>query len=40
LSWIENNTMASVILRHYPDLDGALRSVENAFKPWRTAGID
>jgi hypothetical protein len=40
LRWIENNTMATVILRHYPDLNGALRSVENAFKPWRTAGID
>ena len=40
LHWIENNTMSSVILRHYPDLGGASRSVENAFKPWRTTGID
>ena len=40
LHWIENNTMSSVILRHYPNLTEALRGVDNAFKPWRTAGID
>jgi heme peroxidase len=36
LNWIENNTMGSVLLRHYPQLRPALRDVENAFKPWRT----
>jgi hypothetical protein len=36
LNWIENNTMSSVLLRHYPQLRSALRDVDNAFKPWRT----
>jgi hypothetical protein len=40
MRWIDDNTMSSVILRHYPDLRSALRGVDNAFKPWRTAGID
>jgi hypothetical protein len=40
LHWIENNTMSSVILRHYPELASALRGLDNAFKPWHTAGID
>ncbi len=39
LRWIEDNTMSSVILRHYPSLRGSLRT-DNAFKPWRTAGAD
>jgi len=38
MQWIENNTMSSVILRHYPGLTGALAGVTNAFKPWRTTG--
>jgi hypothetical protein len=40
LHWIEHNTMSSVILRHYPQLAEALRGLDNAFKPWHTAGID
>lgn len=40
LRWIENNTMSSVILRHYPGLADTLRGLDNAFKPWHTAGID
>jgi hypothetical protein len=40
LRWIENNTMSSVILRHYPNLEIALRGLDNAFKPWHTAGIN
>ena len=38
LHWIENNTLSSVLLRHYPSLAGALDASDNAFKPWRTAG--
>jgi hypothetical protein len=37
LEWIENNTLKSVLLRHYPNLHTALSHVDNAFKPWRTA---
>jgi hypothetical protein len=32
--WINRNTMVSVLLRHYPALEPALRGVENAFAPW------
>jgi hypothetical protein len=34
LDWIENNSMRTVLLRHYPSLAPALEGVENAFKPW------
>ena len=32
--WINANTMKSVLLRHYPSLEPALRGVDNAFVPW------
>ena len=32
--WVHENTMRSVLLRHYPELEPALRGVENAFVPW------
>jgi hypothetical protein len=34
LDWINDNTMVSVLLRHFPSLYPALRGVENAFTPW------
>ncbi len=34
MAWINENTMASVLLRHYPALAPALRTVKNAFAPW------
>ncbi len=37
LDWIENNTLKSVLLRHYPQLHTALARVDNAFTPWRAA---
>ncbi len=37
LEWIENNTMKSVLLRHYPELQNTgLDEVDNAFTPWNT----
>jgi hypothetical protein len=36
LRWIEDATMSSVLLRHYPSLAPALAGVGNAFAPWRT----
>jgi Animal haem peroxidase len=33
LDWIDNNTLSSVILRHYPELWGTI-CLDNAFKPW------
>jgi hypothetical protein len=34
LDWINDTTMRKVLLRHYPELEPALRGVDNAFKPW------
>ncbi|GAA3442849.1 peroxidase family protein [Planomonospora venezuelensis] len=38
LDWIADNTMASVLLRHHPELRPALRGVGNGFAPWHRAG--
>ena len=35
LDWIDDTRMGDVLLRHYPELEPALRGVENAFAPWR-----
>jgi hypothetical protein len=40
LRWIADNTMASVLLRHHPELRAAMRDVPNAFQPWHRAGPD
>ena len=34
LHWIANNSMATVLLRHFPGLRPALRDRTNAFVPW------
>src|SRR5690606_11337262 len=36
LDYIRQNTMMSVLLRHYPQLAPALAGVANAFHPWKT----
>jgi hypothetical protein len=36
MDWLSNNTMTSILLRHYPELAPALRGVANPFAPWRT----
>ena len=38
IDWVEENTMKSVILRHFPAVAFALDKIEdeNAFKPWKT----
>ncbi|MGK5169475.1 peroxidase family protein [Geodermatophilus sp. CPCC 205761] len=35
MEWLAENTMASVILRHHPELRAAMRSAPNAFTPWQ-----
>jgi hypothetical protein len=34
LAWVDENTMSTVLLRHYPGLRKALHGVQNAFGPW------
>jgi hypothetical protein len=38
MDWIDDNTMATVLRRHHPDLGPALRSTTNAFTPWERVG--
>ena len=39
LDWIDDTSMVDVLKRHYPELEPALRGVDNAFAPWtRTRG--
>jgi hypothetical protein len=33
-AWVKDNTMRTVLLRHFPELEPALRGVENPFAPW------
>jgi hypothetical protein len=35
MHWINDNTMITVLLRHYPQLQPALAQAKNAFAPWR-----
>jgi Animal haem peroxidase len=34
IDWVESNNMRSVLLRHFPELEPALRGVQNPFAPW------
>jgi hypothetical protein len=38
INYIKENSMLTVLRRHYPDLIPALKDVDNAFKPWRSVG--
>jgi Animal haem peroxidase len=37
--WVADNNMRSVLLRHYPKLEPALRGNKNAFAPWNRLSI-
>jgi hypothetical protein len=39
LEWIDDNTMISVLLRHFPKLEPALRGLDNAFLPWNRTRV-
>ncbi len=41
MQWIDDTSMAKVLLRHYPELAPALEGIENAFTPWNvsTSGV-
>lgn len=34
LDWVEEQTMVSILNRHFPELNTSLVGVDNAFKPW------
>jgi hypothetical protein len=36
MDWIRDNTMSTVLLRHFPGLESSLQGVRNAFAPWAT----
>jgi hypothetical protein len=36
MDWIKTNTLKSVLLRHFPSLEPALRGVDNPFLPWQS----
>ena len=38
LDWIAENTLTTVLLRHYPTLAPALEGVDNPFQPWASVG--
>jgi len=38
IDWVEQNSMRSLLLRHFPALEPALRGVENPFAPWVRTG--
>ncbi|MFN2163080.1 MAG: peroxidase family protein, partial [Candidatus Promineifilaceae bacterium] len=34
MDWIRENSMRTVLLRHYPELEAALHGLGSAFNPW------
>lgn len=39
MDWIRDNTMSTVLLRHYPELAPTLDGVANAFAPWNPVAV-
>jgi hypothetical protein len=37
IDWVEANSMRTVLLRHFPELESTLEGVKNPFAPWRVA---
>ena len=40
LRWVDENTFADVLRRHFPELGTALAGLPNPFAPWRRAGTE
>ena len=36
MDWIRDNSMLTVLLRHHPELEPAVRGLDNAFSPWHS----
>ncbi|TAQ88812.1 hypothetical protein B7494_g2865 [Chlorociboria aeruginascens] len=39
MDWVQNETMTSVLTRHFPELRPALIDLDNPFKPWKKVGL-
>jgi hypothetical protein len=39
MDWIHNNSMKSVLLRHFPELGPALEGINNCFSPWNVVRL-
>ena len=37
IDWVEGNSMRSLLLRHFPELEAPLEGVANPFAPWKSA---
>jgi hypothetical protein len=37
IDWVEDNSMKTLLLRHFPELEPSLRGVDNPFAPWPRA---
>jgi hypothetical protein len=38
IDWVERNSMRTLLLRHFPELESTLHGVANPFAPWLRAG--
>jgi hypothetical protein len=38
IDWVESTSMRTLLLRHFPELEPALRGVANPFAPWQRTG--
>jgi hypothetical protein len=38
IDWVENNSMRTLLLRHFPELEPALQGIANPFAPWQSVG--
>jgi hypothetical protein len=38
LEWVDRNSLVTVLRRHFPQLESALKGVANAFVPWNRVG--
>ena len=38
IDWVENNSMRTLLLRHFPEFETDLHGVANPFAPWQRAG--
>jgi hypothetical protein len=40
IDWVESTSMRTLLLRHFPELEPALKGVKNPFAPWQSTGAE